>query len=93
MFRFTPEIRRLIYTNNIIENYHNQLRKVTKNRRVFPSDEALMKVVYLVSMQMEGKWKRSRVRDWNKILAQLVIHFQDRLEGYLWGEREFTQNS
>lgn len=93
MFRFTPEIRRLIYTNNAIENYHSQLRKVTDNRRVFPSDESVMKLVGLVSMKMERKWARSRVRDWNRILAQLSIYFKDRLEGYLWGGGEFTQKT
>ena len=77
----------------MIENYHSQLRRATRNKRVFPSDESVMKVVGLVSMKLERKWSKSRVRDWNKILAQLAIYFQDRLEGYLWGGGEFTQNS
>ena len=93
MYRFTPEIRRLIYTTNMIESYHGQLRKVTGNRRVFPNDESVIKLVGLVSMQIERRWAKSKVRSWNMILAQLAIHFQDRLEGYLWNGREFTQKT
>jgi len=93
MYRFTPEIRRLIYTTNMIENYHGQLRKVTDNRRVFPNDESVIKLVGLVSMQIERRWAKSKVRSWNMILAQLAIHFQDRLEGYLWNGRKFTQKT
>jgi transposase-like protein len=82
MFRFTPEIRRLIYTTNIIESYLSQLGKVTKNRRGFPSDVAVLKLVYLVSMDVVRRWT-AKVRGWNGILAQLAIHFQGKLEGYL----------
>ena len=82
MFRFTPQIRRLIYTTNIIESYLSQLGKVTKNRRVFPNDVAVQKLVYLVSMDVVRRWT-AKVRGWNRILAQLAIHFQGKLEGYL----------
>ncbi|BFH13959.1 hypothetical protein J6TS7_49300 [Paenibacillus dendritiformis] len=55
-FKYPPEIRKLIYTTNIIERYHRQLRKVTKGKSIFPSDEALLKMLYLSTMDVVRKW-------------------------------------
>lgn len=77
-FKYPPEIRKIIYTTNIIESYHRQLRKVTKGKSVFPSDESLLKMLYLVTQNVMRKWTM-RVRDWGQILLQLSIFFPDRV--------------
>ena len=55
-FKYPPEIRKIIYTTNMIESYPRQLRKVTKGKSVFPSDEALTKMLYLVTHDVMLKW-------------------------------------
>ena len=82
MFRFTEEIRRLIYTTNPIESVHRQFRKVTKSTSLFPSDTAVLKLLYLAAQNVVKKWT-VRIPHWNKILAQLSIHFGERVEKYL----------
>lgn len=81
-FKYPPEIRRIIYTTNIIENYHRQLRKLSKAKSVFPSDEALMKTLYLVTIDFTRKWT-GRISNWGQILAQLSVYFEERLNGKL----------
>jgi transposase-like protein len=70
------------YTTNIIEGYHRQLRKVTKTKTAYPSDEALIKIVYLDTMEISKKWTMP-VREWKKCISQFAIHFSDRLEAEL----------
>ena len=82
MFRFSAEVRRLIYTTNPIESYNRQLRKVTKNRSLFPTDTSVLKLLYLATQDILKKWTM-KIRHWNQILAQLSIHFQERVEEYL----------
>ena len=82
-FKYSPEIRRLIYTTNPIESFNSQLRKVTKTKRVFPSDTSVLKILYLATMNRVKKWEKSRIKDWNQILSQLVIEFGERVEKYL----------
>lgn len=82
MFRFTDEIRRLIYTTNPIESFHRQLRKVTKNRSLFPTDTAALKLLYLATQDVLKKWTM-KLRNWSGILAQLSIHFGERIQAYL----------
>ena len=77
-FKYTQEIRRLIYTTNAIEGFNRQLRKVTKNKSVFSTDDSLLKMLYLAMMDITKKWTGRR-RDWGKIHAQLEIFFADRL--------------
>ncbi len=81
-FKYPPEIRKIIYTTNIIEGYHRQLRKVTKAKSIFPSDEALLKMLYLATMDVMRKWT-IRFPNWGLILAQFLIYFEDRLTPYL----------
>lgn len=81
-FRYPEEIRKIIYTTNIIESYHRQLRKVTKSKSVFPSDEALLKMLYLATMDVTRKWT-IRVKGWALILSQFAVYFEDRLQDYL----------
>lgn len=78
-FQYTKEIRRLIYTTNTVEGYHRQIRKVTKNKGVFPSDTALEKLVYLAYRNISEKWTMPLV-NWALISQQLAIKFGDRYE-------------
>lgn len=80
-FAYPQEIRTLIYTTNPIESVNRQLKKVTKNRGVFPNDTALMKLAYLAINNISKKWT-VRLRDWNKILAVLMIEF-DWVKSYV----------
>jgi transposase-like protein len=77
-FDFPPEIRRLIYTNNAIEGYNRQLRKVTKNKTVFPTEEAVRKAFYLAHRDIAKKWTMP-LPNWAKILNQLVLFFDGRI--------------
>jgi putative transposase len=81
-FKYPPEIRKLIYTTNMIESYHRQLRKVTKGKSIFPSDEALLKMLYLATMDVIRKWT-GRVQNWGQILLQLSVFFPDRIGQHL----------
>lgn len=76
-FDFTAGIRRLIYTTNTVEGYHRQIRKVTKNKGVFPSDAALEKLVYLAYRNIRKKWTMP-IANWGMIAQQLAIKFGDR---------------
>jgi len=78
-FGFPPEIRRLIYTTNVIESFHRQLRKVTKGKGLFPTDESLLKMLYLVTCDVTRRWTM-RVPHWGQILAQLSICFPERVK-------------
>ena len=77
-FRFPQEVRRLIYTTNAIEGFNRQLRKVTKSKSVFPTDDSLFKMLYLAMLDNTKKWTGRR-QDWSMIYAQLVIFFGDRI--------------
>lgn len=78
MFKYPEQIRRIIYTTNAIENFNRQLRKVTKTKSAFVSDDALLKQLYLVTMQVTDKWTMP-IKDWGSILMQLMIFFGDRI--------------
>ena len=75
IFKFPQEIRRLIYTTNAIEGFNRQLRKVTKAKSVFPTDDSLLKMLYL---DITRKWTGRR-QDWSMIHAQLAVYFDDRM--------------
>jgi len=79
MFKYTAEIRRLIYTTNAIESYNRQLRKTTKNRGVFPTPESLRKLLWLTHRDIARKWSMPIPR-WPSILNQLAIHFEGRFQ-------------
>ncbi len=81
-YRYPVEMRRIMYTTNIIKGYHRQLRKVTKGKSIFPSDEALTKMLYLATMEVTRKWTM-RIANWGQILGQLAIYFGDRIMPYL----------
>ena len=77
-FQYTAPIRKLIYTTNAVEGYHRQIRKVTKTKGAFTSDMALLKLVYLVTKNIEKKWT-SPLQNWSLTVQQLAIKFGDRL--------------
>lgn len=78
-FQYTPAIRKLIYTTNTVEGYHRQIRKVTKNKGVFPSDTALEKLVYLAYRNIRKKWTMP-LANWATISQQLAIKFGERFK-------------
>jgi transposase-like protein len=78
-FDFPPEIRRIIYTTNALEGFNRQLRKFTKIRTTFPTDDSLKKALFLATEQIMKKWT-SPSQNWSSTLAQLTIMFENRLE-------------
>lgn len=77
-FDYPPEIRKVIYTTNAIESVNMSLRKITKNRGSFPSDEALLKLFYLALNNISKKWTMP-IRDWKAALNRFTIQFEDRM--------------
>jgi len=77
-FKYPAEIRRIIYTTNSIENFNRQLRKVTKAKTIFPTDDSLFKMLYLAMMDITKKWV-GKPWDWGQILEQLCIFFGERI--------------
>lgn len=77
-FKYPKEIRKMIYTTNIIESFHSQLRKVTKSKRVFSSDMSLFKLLYLVHNHIKEGWTGA-VAGWKQTFAQMMILFEERM--------------
>ncbi len=77
-FDYPPEIRKVIYTTNAIESVNMGLRKLSKNRGSFPSDEALTKLFYLALRNISQKWTMP-IRDWKAALTRFTIEFGDRI--------------
>lgn len=74
-FQYTPAIRKLIYTTNTVEGYHRQVRKVTKTKGVFPTDNSLEKLVYLAYRNIRKKWTMP-LANWGQISQQLAINLE-----------------
>ena len=77
-FDYPPEIRKIIYTTNAIESVNMSLRKITKNRGSFPSDDALLKLFYLALRNISQKWTMP-LRDWKSALNRFTIQFEERI--------------
>jgi transposase-like protein len=75
---YPQEIRKLIYTTNVIESFNASLRKYTSSKKVFPTDDAAIKSIYLAIQQIRPKWNKSRF-NWGQIYNQLYIHFENRM--------------
>ena len=73
MFNYSPGIRKMIYATNPIENLNSVFRKYTKTKRVFPSDDSLLKILFLASQNIMNKWSKSRVSNWSNILNEFEI--------------------
>ena len=78
-FSYPPEIRKVIYTTNAIESINMSLRKITKNRGSFPSDDSLAKLFYLALQNISRKWTMP-IRDWKAALTRFSIQFGDRMK-------------
>ena len=76
-FEFPNEIRRIIYTTNAVEGYHRMVRKFTKTKSIFPTDDSIRKTIYLSTKEIAKKWTMP-VRDWGLAYAQFAIFFEDR---------------
>ena len=77
-FQFPEEIRKVIYTTNAIESLNYSLRKIIKNRSLFPNDEAVFKLLYLALKNIEKKWTMP-IREWKRALQQFAIVFEGRM--------------
>ena len=81
-FKFSPQIRKLIYTTNVLEGFNRQVRKFTKVRTIFPTDESLNKCVYLATMEIMEKWTHP-IHNWGTTLAELSLYFEEQLRDEL----------
>jgi putative transposase len=77
-FKYPEQIRRLVYTTNTVEGYHRMIRKITKSKGAFTSDMAMLKLVYLATIQFNKRWVNN-LRDWPQIISQLFIYFENRI--------------
>jgi putative transposase len=77
-FDFPEEIRKIIYTTNAVESLHMTMRKVTKNRASFPTEEAAIKLLYLALQNVSKKWQT--VQGWREALRQFTIRWPERIE-------------
>jgi len=78
-FKYTKPIRKIIYTTNPIEGYHRQIRKVTKTKGAFTSENALLKLIYLATQRIQEKWTNP-LHNWSITIQQLAIHFEGRIK-------------
>ena len=81
-FKYPPDIRRLIYTTNPIESFNSMVKKRLKSKGSFPSDDALLKLLYLAASDVSKKWTQ-KIRNWDSVLAQFIILFDDRVSQYV----------
>lgn len=81
-FNFSPEIRKMIYTTNTLEGFNRQIRKYTKTRTIFPTDDSLNKCIYLATMEIIEKWTQP-TPNWGRTLAELSIIFDKQLSDEL----------
>ena len=79
-FEYPEEIRKIIYTTNAVESYHRMVRKFTKSKSVFPTDDSIKKVIYMSVREISKKWTKP-VKDWCLAYAQFAIFFEDRFAG------------
>jgi len=81
-FKYPKEIRKIMYTTNIIESVHRQFRKLTKTKGAFPNENSLLKLLYMGIKNAKVKWTQP-VHNWSLTLSQLAIFFEGRLDEFL----------
>lgn len=81
LFDYPPEIRKVIYTTNAIESLNSVIRKATRQRKLFPSDDSAMKVVYLAIQAASKKWTMP-IQNWKPAMNRFIIEFGNRISGY-----------
>ena len=79
-YEYPPEVRKIIYTTNIIEGLNRQFRQITKNKPSFTNDDSLRRMLYLASQRIVKHW-RTRCQNWDMVLSQLEIMFAGRAVG------------
>ncbi len=77
-FQYPPALRKIIYTTNPIESYHRMVRKVTKTKGAFSSEDAILKQIYLATVNYNTKW-RGTMFNWTAVRNDLIAYFGDRL--------------
>jgi len=82
IFNYPPDIRKAIYTTNAIESLNSVIRKATKKRKLFPTDDSARKVIYLAIREASKKWTMP-IRNWKPALNRFIIEFEDRLTDYI----------
>ena len=78
-FKYPEDIRRIIYTTNIIESVHRQFRKLTKTKGAFPNENSLLKLLYMGIQNAQKNWTMP-MRNWSLTISQLAIFFEGRLD-------------
>lgn len=78
-FKYPEPIRKLVYTTNTVEGYHRMIRKVTKSKGAFTSDMAMLKLVYLATIQFNKRWINN-IRNWPTIINQIFLYFENRIK-------------
>lgn len=78
IFKFSPDVRKVIYTTNAIESLNSTYRRLNRQRNVFPSDTALLKALYLATFEATKKWT-STIRNWGQVYGELSIMYEGRL--------------
>ena len=86
-FQYPEDIRRVIYTTNIIESVHRQFRTLTKTKGAFPNDDSLLKLLFMGIKNAQEKWTMP-IRNWSLTLSQLAIHFEGRLDDRIFGAKK-----
>ncbi len=89
LFDYPSEIRKIIYTTNAIESLNSVIRKSIRNRKIFPSDQSALKVVYLAIKKASARWTLP-IRNWIPAMNRLAIEYEGRFD---IEENEVTQNS
>jgi putative transposase len=77
-FKYPEEVRRIVYTTNAVEGFHRLLRKYTKTKCVYPTDDSVRKAVYLSVKEITKKWSTA-IQNWGIIIGQLMVYFEDRM--------------
>ncbi len=89
-FAYPPEVRKIIYTTNIIEGLNRQVRQITKNKPSFTNDDSLHKMLYLVSQKIVERWTQ-RCRNWDIVVSQLSIMFEGRINAWFAHENRISR--
>ena len=80
IFKFSAAVRTVIYTTNAIESLNATYRRLNRQRSVFPSDQALLKALYLATFEAARKWTMP-IRNWGKVYGELAVMYGDRVHG------------
>ena len=78
IFKFSNNVRKVIYTTNAIESLNSTYKKLNRQRSVFPSDKALLKALYLSTLQATKKWSQL-LRNWGKVYGEFAVMYEGRI--------------